>query len=322
MLMHALTAPFQKKSRHGVVLMYHRIANTLSDTWKLAVSPENFEEHLKILKNYHVVSTEELETILTKKQQITAKTILLTFDDGYRDNYLIAKSLLERYNIPAIFFIATNAIGKQEEFWWDALERICLLSGSLPSKLKLQQPENITLEIGSSTSGDVLSPLDSYFRLCEMARKMKAAQQQTFIKLLEDWAENAVARPEYFTMDKNELLDLQSNKLFTIGAHTLSHPFLPDVTYDDQVDEIQGSIAFLKNLGGLAPKYFAYPHGGRDQSTIDILSQSGISLGFTTEPQGFKDDTYQFAVPRFQVCNWDGKTFAFHLKHWLSSNKN
>lgn len=322
MLLHTFTASFQKKSSHGVVLMYHRIANTLTDPWKLAVSPENFEEHLKVLKEYHVISIEELETILTKKQHISSKTVLITFDDGYRDNYLIGKSLLERYSIPATFFITTDAIGKQEEFWWDALERICLLSGALPSKLKLWQPENITLEIGSSTSGDVLSPLDLYFRLCEIARKMKTAQRQTFIKMLENWAKNSVARPEYFTMDEKELLDLHSNKLFTIGAHTLSHPFLPDLTNHDQKKEIQGSIAFLKNLSGLAPKYFAYPHGGRNQNTLEILSQSGISLGFTTDPHGFKNDTHQFTVPRFQVCNWDGETFAIHLKHWMRSNKN
>ena len=320
MLLRSLSAAVKKKARPGVVLMYHRIANTLSDPWKLAVSPENFEEHLKVLKDFHVIPIEELNNALTKKNGMLANTILVTFDDGYRDNYLIGKPLLEKYNIPATFFITTNAIGKQEEFWWDALERICLQSPVLPSKLILQQPENISLDLGKSTNVNLISPLNLYLRLCEIIRNMETSQKQTFIKMLEIWAKNSNVRSEYFTMDKRELLDLQSNEIFTIGAHTMSHPFLPNLSYDDQKSEIQGCIASLENLTRDAPKYLAYPHGGRDQNTLKILAESGVELAFTTDPHYFKADTYKYAIPRFQVSNWDGGTFAFHLNHWMKSN--
>jgi peptidoglycan/xylan/chitin deacetylase (PgdA/CDA1 family) len=320
MLLRSLSAAVKKKARPGVVLMYHRIANTLSDPWKLSVSPENFEEHLKVLKDYPVIPIEALNYALTKKNGMLPNTILVTFDDGYRDNYLTGKPLLEKYNIPATFFITTNAIGKQEEFWWDALERICLQSPVLPSKLILQQPDNISFNLGKSTNVNVISPLNLYLRLCEIIRNMETSQQQTFIKMLEVWAKNATVRPEYFTMDKRELLDLQSNEMFTIGAHTMSHPFLPNLSYDDQKSEIQGCIALLESLTGDAPKYLAYPHGGRDQNTLEILAESGIELGFTTDPHVFKAEMYKYAIPRFQVSNWDGKTFAFHLNHWMKSN--
>lgn len=302
--------------------MYHRIAEPLTDTWNLAVSPENFEEHLKVLKEYKLIPVSELDTILTKNKQIPANTVLLTFDDGYRDNYLIAKPLLEKYKVPATFFITTNAIGKQDEFWWDALERICLETPELPSKLILQEPYNIIFNISSSPDSDFLSPLDLYVKLSEFVRKMKAVQRREFIKMMEVWAENDKARPDYFTMDEKDLLDLHSNELFTIGAHTLSHPFLPDLDYEDQKSEIQDSIAYLNSLTGIAPKYFAYPHGARDENTLDILSESGISLGFTTDPYGFKTDTNKIEIPRFQVNNWDMETFANHLEQWMKPKEN
>ncbi|SMC73467.1 Polysaccharide deacetylase [Pedobacter nyackensis] len=308
----------QKYTRRGVVLMYHRIATPLSDPWELSVSPEHFEEHLKVLKAYHVISIKELADILGNKRRMATNTAIITFDDGYRDNYLAGKPLLEKYNLPATFFIPTNSIGEQQEFWWDALERICLQSPNLPDKLILEQPDNISWDIGNS--GNMVSPADLYLNLCVILRKMPATQQQTFIKTLETWANNTNNRPEYFTMDKKELLDLQSGKLFTIGAHTMTHPFLPDFPYNYQKSEIQGGITHLEELTGNPIKYLAYPHGGRDQNTLDILAESGVGLAFTTDPQHFKADTDKLTIPRFQVGNWDGKTFEFHLNNWMRNN--
>ncbi|WEK19420.1 MAG: polysaccharide deacetylase family protein [Candidatus Pedobacter colombiensis] len=315
-MLHSLLSKVKNKyTRRGVVLMYHRIANPISDPWDLAVSPENFEEHLKVLKAYNVIPVNELPDILAKKNKMFSNTVVVTFDDGYRNNYLAGKPLLEKYNIPATFFIPTNSIGEQQEFWWDALERICLQSTNLPDKLILKHPENISWDIGNSNN--MVNPTDLYFKLCAIVRKMPAGQHQTFIKVLETWANNTNNRSAYFTMDKKELLDLQSNKLFTIGAHTMTHPFLPNFSYDYQESEIQGGIAFLEELTNNPIKYLAYPHGGWDQNTLEILADSDVALAFTTNPQHFKADTYNFTIPRFQVGNWDGKTFAFHLNNWM-----
>ncbi|WP_316814905.1 polysaccharide deacetylase family protein [Pedobacter nyackensis] len=318
MLRSLLSKVKNRYARRGVVLMYHRIANPISDPWDLAVSPENFEEHLKVLKAYNVISVNELTGILAKKNKMPSNTTVVTFDDGYRDNYLVAKPLLEKFNTPATFFIPTNSIGEQQEFWWDALERICLQSANLPNKLILTYPEDISWNIGSSKN--MVSPSDLYFKLCIIVRKMPATQHQAFIKALEAWANNTDNRSEYFTMDKTELLDLQSNKLFTIGAHTMTHPFLPDFHYDYQKNEILGGISFLNELTDNRVKYLAYPHGGWNQDTLDILADSDVELAFTTDPHHFKADTYHLTIPRFQVGNWDGKTFKFHLKNWMKNN--
>ncbi|MBB5440366.1 peptidoglycan/xylan/chitin deacetylase (PgdA/CDA1 family) [Pedobacter sp. AK017] len=307
-----------KFARRGVVLMYHRIAKPISDPWDLAVSPENFEEHLKVLKAYNVISVNELADILAQKSKMQTNTVVVTFDDGYRDNYLAAKPLLEKYNIPASFFMTTGSIGKQKEFWWDALERICLQSAKLPDKLTLEEPDKISWDIGNSDIINVLSPLDLYLKLCDIVRKMPAIKHQAFIKFLETWANNINERPAYFTMDEKELLDLQSNKLFTIGAHTVTHPFLPNFSCDYQKKEIQESINFLKDLTGDEINYLAYPHGGHNQSTMDIMSQLNLKLAFTTNAACFTSKTYAYTIPRFQVKNWDGDTFVAELKNWMN----
>jgi len=106
--------------------MYHRIADLTNDPWQLTVSPDNFEQQLKVLQTkYKLISVRELLTHLTKKS-IPSTTVCITFDDGYSDNYLAAKPLLEMYNCPAVFFVSTQYVNQQKSFWWDELERIIL----------------------------------------------------------------------------------------------------------------------------------------------------------------------------------------------------
>jgi len=315
---HSIISWFKKKyAAKGIILMYHRIAKVSSDPWDLSVSPENFEAQLMVLKHYNVISLDALTDILTKRKQMSPNTVVVTFDDGYRDNFTAAQPLLQQYHIPATFFIPSNTIGNNKEFWWDALERICLQSHDLPEKLVLHHPHPNTWNIGRHSSNAVLNPTDLYFRLCDIVMKMPSVEQQTFIKMLEIWANNTDERPEYFTMDKKELLALQADSLFTIGSHTMTHPFLPNFQYDYQKNEIQGGIQFLRELTGNRINYLAYPHGGRDTDTMKIMNESDIELAFTTDRQAFHADTNKLALPRFQVGNWDGQRFASHLDSWI-----
>ena len=90
--------------------MYHSIGrnNVLS-----TVSPENFERQMVFLKkyNYKVVSLGRLVDILEQKKEIPAKTVVLTFDDGYSDNFIFAWPILRRHNFPATIFLTTGLMG-------------------------------------------------------------------------------------------------------------------------------------------------------------------------------------------------------------------
>ena len=112
--------------------MYHRIATPAADIWGIAVSPENFEQHLQLLrKKGNVVPLRELVKDV-KQGKVRRNSIAITFDDGYADNFAVARPLLEKYQLPATFFITSGNIGKEEEFWWDELEHILLFAPQLP----------------------------------------------------------------------------------------------------------------------------------------------------------------------------------------------
>lgn len=299
--------------------MYHRIAEVEVDPWDLAVSPQNFEEQLRILREFNVVPLCNLESVPTKKH-FPNNSIAITFDDGYIDNYNHAKPLLETFDMPATFFITTESIERQEEFWWDALERICLQTPTLPDSLMLSRPEPISLKIESHghIGIDALSRSELYFKLCEIVLKIPSGIRDIFIEDLKAWSSNNTDRASYLTMRRQELLNLDSNPLFNLGAHTVTHPFLANYSYDYQKKEIIESINFLEQLTKNPIKHFAYPHGGHNNSTLEILTQLGLKLAFTTNQGHFDRDSHPFTIPRLHVKNWDGSLFASELRKWMN----
>ena len=103
-----------------LILMYHRIAEPELDPWRLCVSPENFEQHMELLSHqYELLKLSEITTCKDLKNKA-----FITFDDGYLDNLLLAKPILEKYDAPATVFVTTGYIGGRSEFWWDELEQL------------------------------------------------------------------------------------------------------------------------------------------------------------------------------------------------------
>ena len=107
------------------VLMYHKIDENSKES-KLSVSPESFKAQMKFLRdnNYNVLSLSKLADLVKSKRPIPYKTVAVTFDDGYENNYTNAFSSLKEYNIPATIFMPVNKIGKKGYLTWSQLKEI------------------------------------------------------------------------------------------------------------------------------------------------------------------------------------------------------
>jgi peptidoglycan/xylan/chitin deacetylase (PgdA/CDA1 family) len=124
-------------SKHRVlVLMYHRIADISIDPWDLAVSASNFKQHLQVVKP-HIISLPELIQQL-QKGYLSRSGYCITFDDGYKDNYVNAVPLLNEFVCPATFFITSGFTGSRQMFWWDILTEIFLKTPRLPGVLDMR----------------------------------------------------------------------------------------------------------------------------------------------------------------------------------------
>jgi len=116
-----------KVAYSAVILIYHRVINIETDRQLLAVKKENFIRQIKWLKqNYNIISLQELAAFISKSKSLPQRSIVITFDDGYFDNFSEAMPILEAMNVFATFFISTNNINSTCEFWWDSLEKVFL----------------------------------------------------------------------------------------------------------------------------------------------------------------------------------------------------
>jgi peptidoglycan/xylan/chitin deacetylase (PgdA/CDA1 family) len=103
------------ESRYSVpILMYHNI-DTNGKNSSLSVSPENFKDQMEFLSryNYNVISLSELCRAKAEGERLPHNTVVLTFDDGYADNYYSAWPVLKKYNFPATIFVIVNSIGEE-----------------------------------------------------------------------------------------------------------------------------------------------------------------------------------------------------------------
>jgi len=108
--------------RNLTVLAYHKVNN--SDKNALSVSVENFEKQMEYLRvnGYHVISHEELLNKIKKSTEIDKKTVVITFDDGHKDNYGFAYPIFKKYGYTATIFLSISFIGKENFLSWDEIK--------------------------------------------------------------------------------------------------------------------------------------------------------------------------------------------------------
>lgn len=107
-----------KLKQFASVLMYHRVNENINE--QLSVNVTEFDKMMEVFsKHYRVISLYELLDGITRGETFDSRTVVITFDDGYKDNYQYAAPILKKYNLPATFFVTSSYIDTQRIFDWD-----------------------------------------------------------------------------------------------------------------------------------------------------------------------------------------------------------
>ena len=250
-------------------LLYHRVNVLSPDPWTLCVSPAHFAEQLDVVSRL-------------------SPPPVITFDDGYADNLLQALPILEKFDLPAHFFIASGKLGAEEEWWWDALDQLFKFPSAGPNNY-----------------------WDTYTHLRSLSSSLR---EQQLNRLFEEASRKRVLRADRRMMTPNELSRLAASTLAEIGAHTISHPVLASLNLEEQSAEVNGSKRQVEEIIGKTLTCFAYPNGMEEDftlETIDIVKRAGFNSAYSAFEHERND---QFQQPRVMIRDWNGEEFEKVLR--------
>ena len=228
-----------RNCRGTLILCYHRVAEGVEDPFHLCVRPDNFAAHLEEISRAREPSTLADVSVPSRRPRV-----VVTFDDGYRDNLTNALPIAESKGVPITVFVTSGILGNHSGFWWDRLGT--LLRSRPPHVREIDLPvggRNIRLPLGSS---GIRADLDSVrrhllpLRVTEIERALDAVSEQ--------WQVGSAPPPDAGTLTLEDLLQLAASDTATIGAHTVDHVRLRDRPAREQQDTISGSKRELEHV--------------------------------------------------------------------------
>jgi peptidoglycan/xylan/chitin deacetylase (PgdA/CDA1 family) len=313
----------------GFILMYHQISPSSYDPFDLSVDPANFEEQMAILAaNCTLVPIDMIQQAVRARVPFP---VAISFDDGYENNFSLALPILEKYKIPATFFITTGHFAHGNLFWWDILEK-CFFDTDLPGNIHLTD-ELVTLELDLVGEEVLTEDLKSCHRHWKYQSPATTKRSSSFLEVwntlknLPDHSRESLLQqlilttgmslPTSIRMTRDQIRQVADSDLFSIGGHSAYHNPLSQLSEHEQVNEISRSLIFLENICGRPLNSFAYPYGSYNETTVEILKNLQIKVAVTTTPSRVTVHSSSLELPRMKVSNLNGFLFreAFHFIH-------
>mgnify|MGYP003819471551 CR=1 FL=1 len=265
-----------------VVVNYHRLyARVLDTPFDRTVygdiSLDYFRRQLRWLKdNVQVLSEDELLGCLDRPHTFPRRGVLLTFDDGYRDNYDLAFPALREEGLPALFFIPTEPLLERRLGWWDVVAY--LVGTSRRPVLELEGTRH-SLD-GEAARRDCIHQLQERYKTLPEAQTRHLAASLAE-KLETQFPPAAVQDAELMTVPQ---LREMTGAGMAVGAHTHTHRVLATLDPGEQRRELlQGKRILEERLGGRVHS-LAYPVGRRDsfgEETKRLAREAGYAMAFS-----------------------------------------
>ena len=263
------------------VYNYHRIGDpnkTAFDPNVFSCSETMFEKHVQFYNaNFDVVSIGELTKLIKQNVKIKEKLALITFDDGYIDNYQLAFPILKKLNTPASFFIATDFIDHNVLPWWDEIAFI--IKHCQQQQIKMPRwpaPLNLT---GLSESDKIRFVLKQIKADASMSMAEKISQLKSAV----NWQQTKSLPDRELFMSWQQIKKMHDNGM-DIGSQSCSHRIMSHLSAEEQRQEARQSKERIEEEICDKISSFTYPVGGThafNKTTMQILEEEGYQIAFS-----------------------------------------
>ena len=260
--------------------MLHRVRPRSSARFQpnraLEVTPEFLEAMIGWLRSggYRFVSVDEARARLVNRDFRT-RFVSVTLDDGYRDNMTWAKPIFARHGVPYTIYVPTSFADGDGDLWWLALESI------------VANNDRIELDDRVIASATIANKARAFASLKTMTvNQPTPAERRAFVRRLAEryrYDNRAAVRDACMSWD--ELRQVVADPLATIGAHTVSHPVLSELSESEVREELVQSRRLLERQLEREIRHLAYPFGSRNsvgEREFRIAAEVGYATAVTT----------------------------------------
>jgi peptidoglycan/xylan/chitin deacetylase (PgdA/CDA1 family) len=262
-----------------VILRYHsvgerdKVSRYLNPD--LAISPTRFREHVRILaRTFRVVVPDEIPDLLRERRSGICPAVLITFDDGYRDNYTAAAPILVEEGVRAAFYIATDPLCRGTWLWpseiWRILPRLPEGALTLPSDGQWVVPKETERRKQFGR------------RLTRWLSALSAEMREEAVTALCTRAglpRGNGLEEMFVTPDQLKAMDSAG---MIVGAHTRSHPQLDLLQPDRRLPELEGARRDLEAILGKPIRHLAYPNPGGRGTIQSAVRAAAAEAGYRT----------------------------------------
>jgi peptidoglycan/xylan/chitin deacetylase (PgdA/CDA1 family) len=288
------------------VLLYHRVLERPDALVPHEPDAAAFDAQLGAMSKVFRVLPLGEALALAREGRLPARSLCITFDDGYRDNVDVAVPILRRHGLSATFFIATGFLDGGRMMHDTVTEAVRHL------------PDQI-LDLGW-LGGESVTVNDSASRLAlidEFVRRVKYLPFHERAAACQRLADTSGAHlPNDLMMTSEQVRSLPGLGM-DVGAHTHDHPILSRLSPEDAFTQIVRGRDVLTQLLGSTPALFAYPNGKPDIDYqaihVDMVKRAGFSAAVSVSmgTAGLRSDHFQ--IPRFIPWDHDPKRLVLRI---------
>ena len=187
---------------------------------------------------------------------LSAASVLITFDDGYIDNYSEAFPVLRSHGVGAVFFLPTAFVGTNHIPWWDTIAYI--VKHSCNGTIKLEYPMEASFDLNRNGVAVAI------MKILRLYKGPKTTDQGRFLQELKTACGyfGSPSSSERCFMSWAEVREMQQAGM-SFGGHTHSHEILSKLSAEQEREELRSSREILKKEIGCRTDTLAYPVGNR-----------------------------------------------------------
>lgn len=272
---------FFTNHRSATIVMYHSVTERSDNRIdpSIVVSPTDFEQQIEhLVSRTNIISLEQYVRSVHNGIPAPPNSVVLTFDDGYKDNFTTVYPILKKYGLPATFFLATGYIETDKVKWENWLTHLIWQSRAKTVSVKLNGNYK---EFGI---GGEEEKLEAIRKLVWLLEEITIPERQ---QILDQLQEQLDVEPDLddLMLSWDEVREMSKTPGISFGAHTVNHFRLSRLSTAEMRKEILESKLLVESEINKPVRFFAYPYGELtdfNEEVKQILKSNGFDCAVTT----------------------------------------